>query len=276
MASHIRQVVDGVRERSAGPALPPAMTVTINFHPDWMYDGQCVLARIASQGVYRSQFETGTSNGGLTAYPGGDRWQWESRIFAGVYDDVPAPLRPKYGALNDLGSPYGGSPRFGSAHFRLRADMLERTTFCFPDSHMNPAPFGVADRLDLIERMHDRESDLDPLDRYVEAHVHGPLEIRSAMDALVLDPVYRGTDIEACARALGCPVEWHPGYRLPADRVEDCAAYRGSEVAALLPKLAENGQLTPRAIGRAQERGFATPVQLKRLWHCLARFGARP
>lgn len=274
MGSHIRQAVDSVRERSAGPALPLAMTVTINFHPDWMYDGQYVLARMASEGVYRSQFETGTSNGGLTAYPGGDRWQWESRIFAGVYDDAPAPLRPKYGALNDRSSPFGGSPRFGSAHFRLRADMLERTTFCFPDSHMNPAHFGVADRLDLIERMRAQSGELDPLDRYVEAHVHGPMEIIAAMDALVLDPSYRGTEIEAFANALKCPVEWHPGFRMPADRMEDCAAYRGREVADLIPAIAQNGYITPRITGRAQNGSVGSPVLLKRLWHCLAHFGA--
>jgi hypothetical protein len=32
-----------------------------------------------------------------TAHPGGDRWLWESRIFAGTYDDAPAADRPKYG-----------------------------------------------------------------------------------------------------------------------------------------------------------------------------------
>src|SRR5689334_3856006 len=34
--------------------------------------------------------ETGTSNGGLTAYPGGGRWRWESRMSGGAYDDAPA------------------------------------------------------------------------------------------------------------------------------------------------------------------------------------------
>jgi hypothetical protein len=65
--------------------------------------------------VYRSQFETGTSNGGLTAHPGGDRWSWESRIFAGAYDDAPSAERPKYGSLNFPRRATGGAPRFGSA-----------------------------------------------------------------------------------------------------------------------------------------------------------------
>ena len=43
-----------------------------------------MLGSIAEEGYYRSQFETGTSNGGLTAHEGGDRWRWESRMFAGA------------------------------------------------------------------------------------------------------------------------------------------------------------------------------------------------
>ncbi|KAA5801103.1 DUF3626 domain-containing protein [Alkalicaulis satelles] len=251
------------------------MSVTLNFHPDWAYEGESVLARIASEGVYRSQFETGTSNGGLTAFQGGARWMWESRIFSGAYDSAPAPLRPKYGALNDRGSPYGGSPRFGSAHFRVRAEVLERTTFCFPDSYLDPVDFGVAERMALIELKAAQLDNLEPLDRYIEAHVHGPLEIGASMDALVLDPSYRGTQIEAFANALACPVEWHPGFRLPVDRYEDCAAYRGREVADLIPAVAENGCITPRLIGQAQNRGVGSPLLLKRLWHCLAHFGAQ-
>jgi hypothetical protein len=47
---------------------------------------------MARDGVYRSQFETRVSNGGLTAYPGGDRWRWESRIFGAAYDDDSRPV----------------------------------------------------------------------------------------------------------------------------------------------------------------------------------------
>ncbi len=47
------------------------MRVTVNFHPDRLLAGATVLAWLAREGVYRSQFETGISNGGLTAHPGG-------------------------------------------------------------------------------------------------------------------------------------------------------------------------------------------------------------
>jgi Protein of unknown function (DUF3626) len=54
--------------------MDPTLRVTLNFHPDRLVGGLLVLEAIGRDGVYRSQFETGTSNGGLTAYPGGDRW----------------------------------------------------------------------------------------------------------------------------------------------------------------------------------------------------------
>ena len=48
--------------------------VTVHFHPDRLaIDGRCVAEALRDDGVYRSQFETKISNGGLTAHPGGDR-----------------------------------------------------------------------------------------------------------------------------------------------------------------------------------------------------------
>ncbi|MGW5234017.1 DUF3626 domain-containing protein [Streptomyces nodosus] len=70
------------------------LRVTLNFHPDRLLHGKPILDAMAEDGVYRSQFVTGTSNSGLTAYPGGDRWRWESRIFDGAYDEAPAHERP--------------------------------------------------------------------------------------------------------------------------------------------------------------------------------------
>jgi hypothetical protein len=70
-----------VAARSAGSRGGRALRVTLNFHPDRLHAGTHLLGALAADGVYRSQFETDTSNGGLTAHPGGDRWEWESRIF---------------------------------------------------------------------------------------------------------------------------------------------------------------------------------------------------
>lgn len=94
------QAMAAVRPRASGPPLDPSVRVTLNFHPDRTSGGRTVLQQFAEHGTYRSQFETGTSTGGLTAYPGGDRWRWEQRIFDGAYDEAPSAQRPKYGALN--------------------------------------------------------------------------------------------------------------------------------------------------------------------------------
>jgi hypothetical protein len=56
-----------------GPPLDPRLRVTVNFHPDRACGSVGLLEALAQDGVLRSQFETGTSNGGLTAFEGGDR-----------------------------------------------------------------------------------------------------------------------------------------------------------------------------------------------------------
>ncbi|HMH94132.1 MAG TPA: DUF3626 domain-containing protein [Streptosporangiaceae bacterium] len=55
------------------------LRVTPNFHPDRAAGGGLTPDRLAAEGAYRPQFVIGTSNGGLTAHPAGDRWRWESR-----------------------------------------------------------------------------------------------------------------------------------------------------------------------------------------------------
>jgi hypothetical protein len=274
------RAIAAVAARAQGPALPRGLRVTLHFHPDAPVGPShaaartFVLAALGREGRYRSQFETGTSNGGLTAHPGGDRWRWESRIFDGAYDDGPSHERPVYGALDFRGRVYGAAPRFGSAFLRLRAHTLERTTFCFPDSVFEPAHFGTSARMGLLSLA--ASADHDRLDEYIEAQVHGPVELERDVEALVLDPCYRGTPVEACARALPCALEWHPGYRLHGGAFERLAEYRGPEVAALGGALAETGDgwLTPASLGHARRAGAHDPQHLKKVWHCLARFGA--
>ena len=60
------------------------------------------------------------------------------RIFDGAYDNAAAGERPVYGALNFRRKPIGAAPRFGSAHLRLTAEAISRTTFCYPDSVLEP------------------------------------------------------------------------------------------------------------------------------------------
>ncbi|NGO06845.1 DUF3626 domain-containing protein [Streptomyces sp. HC44] len=257
---------------SRGPAVDPALRVTLNLHPDRLARGQPILEALAEDGTYHSQFVTGTSNGGLTAHPGGDRWRWESRIFAGAYDTAPAHERPVYGALNFRRQVVGAAPRFGSSHFRLTGDALRRATFCYPDSSVDPTAFGVADSMPLIRLA--EADDRDALDDYIEAQVHGGVVLDEDMEALVLDPCYRDTPVEAAARRLPCPVEWHPGYRLSVEELRRHPDFRGPRYVELGARIAEDGRLDPRIIGDAARTGRYELQDLKKVWHCLARFGA--
>jgi hypothetical protein len=277
VTSHERALAHVAAKASGGPA-DPSWRVTLNFHPDRLISlaGQPVpiLEAMARDGRYRSQFETGTSNGGLFAHLGRDglRWQWESRIFAGAYDDAPAADRPKYGALNFRNRTVGGSPRFGSAHLRLAAHAMARTTFCYPDSVFEPELFGVAGNVtDLVRAA--EEDDQDPLDDYIEAQLHGAIDLGTDVEALVLDPCYRGTPIEGLAARLGCPVEWHSGFVLAVDVLNGHSDYRGQQFVDLGAELARDGWLNPAIIGDASRTGRYDEQALKRVWHYLARFG---
>ncbi|MBX6383202.1 MAG: DUF3626 domain-containing protein [Microbispora sp.] len=268
------QALRHVAALSSGGPLDPRLRVTLNFHPDRSAGGRPILLKMADDGVYLSQFATGTSNGGLTAHPGGDRWRWESRIFGGAYDNAPARMRPVYGALNFRRRSIGAAPRFGSAHFRLTAETLHRTTFCYPDSFFEPSAFGVASRMALIELAEADNPDF--LDDYIEAQVHGPVRLDRDVEALVLDPGYRGTAMEAAARRLPCPVEWHPGFRLTVEHLRRHPDYRGQEYVALGAEIAVDGLLDPRIIGDAARTGRYDLQALKKVWHYVARFGAPP
>jgi hypothetical protein len=268
---------------SRGGALDRSLRVTLNFHPDRVHGDRSVLESLAAEGVYRSQFETGTSNGGLTAHPGGNRWRWEQRIFGHAYDDAPAAERPKYGALNHRRRSVGGSPRFGSAHLRLAEHVLDRTTFCFPDSVFEPVDLGTAQRFDLL-RLADafdarpltdeiEATEGGVLDDYVEAHVHGPVVLAEDVEALVLDPSHAGTATEAQAARLGLPVEWHEGRVLHVAELQRHPLFRGQHVVGVGLRVAEDGRLDAAVVGRAAARRSEDPQDLKKVWHHVARFG---
>jgi hypothetical protein len=262
-----------VTKLAGGEPGDPSWRVTLHFHPDRLVNGTPNLELMARDGVYRSQFETGTSNGGLTAYPGGDRWRWESRIFGAAYDGGPAEGRPKYGSLNFRCRLVGGSPRFGSAYLRLAAHTMARTTFCYPDSVFEPGHFGVMSRLSTLVALAEAD-DKDPLDDYIEAHVHGVVDLSRDAEVLVLDPCYHGTSVEAAASRLACPVEWHGGFTLTTTELRRHPGYRDQEFVDLGASLAHNGMLDPRIIGDASRTGRYDQQALKRVWHYVARFGS--
>ncbi|MFF4308960.1 DUF3626 domain-containing protein [Streptomyces sp. 900105755] len=259
---------------SSGPPLDPGLRITLNFHPDRLSSGLPVLEALARDGAYHSQFVTGTSNGGLTAHPGGDRRRWESRIFGGTYDDAHPAERPVYGALDFRRQAVGAAPRFGSSYLRLTGRALQRATFCYPDSAAEPTDFGVAAGTHLLALA--EAGRRDALDDYVEAQVHGGVRLDRDVEALVLDACYRDTPVAAAARRLPFPVEWHPGYRLTVPELRRHAGYRGPEYAELGAAIAEKGVVDPRIIGTAARTGRYAVQDLKMVWHTLARFGAPP
>ena len=236
--------------------------ITVHFHPNWPHGNGMVIESMVRDGFYRSQFVTGISNGGLTAFEGGDRWRWESRLFAGEYDEQDPVKRPVYGVWNRRKTTYGAGTRFGSSYFRLKPEAIDRATFCFPDSARDPEHFGDKSLLEHLCRLAD-ESDSDDLDDYVEAQVHGDVRFDADVDALVLDPSFVGTRVEEAAQRLGCAVQYHPGFRATPDDFDP--AYRGQHIVDLARTLGP--ELTPELLGRAAGQS------VKQVWHCLARFG---
>lgn len=240
--------------------------ILLHFHPDWPSRSTTVIDAMVSSGRYLSQFHTGTSNGGLTCHLGGARWTWESRLFNGRYDASPADARPVYGAV-DLGDAHGSAPRFGSAFLRLHPKASERATFCYPDSAFDPDGVVRSENVPtLVERMLSKEQ--DPLDRYVEAHVHGGVSFATDVETIVLDPCYRDTSVHAAASLLA-EVDFHPGFRVDTEVLDP--SYRGPEYAELAADLA--GTLTPDVVGFAARSGQHDPQSIKRVWHLLARYG---
>ncbi len=105
--------------------------------------------------------------------------------------------------------------------------MLRRTTFCYPDSFGEPADFGTADHLPQVALA--EAAEVDALDGHIEAHVHGPLRLDTDVETLVLDPVFRGTGVEAAAATLPFPTSWHHGFRLPVAVLAEHAGFRGED-----------------------------------------------
>jgi hypothetical protein len=213
-------------------AMRGTAALTMNFHPDRLLaDGRSVAQALYEEGVYRSQFETSISNGGLTAYPGGDRDRWEEALFGGAYQapGVQERERPKYGGLNLMGYRNGSCPRFGSCHLRLRPAAIERATLIFGDSVLEPTDVAVTGVFEpvmapllesiaatgnalgrsgmsvraFVEGLSRGEAQRGlglfaptmghSLDDYIEAQVHGTVGLTADAEAFVIDPAFAGT-----------------------------------------------------------------------------------
>ncbi|MGI5521186.1 DUF3626 domain-containing protein [Micromonospora sp. CA-259024] len=328
LAAIARELADAVGHRPEQllAAVVRHGRLTVNFHPDRpCADGRTVAAALADDGVYRSQFVTGISNGKLMASPGSDRDRWERLMFGGAYQrpEVMPAQRPTYGGLNLLDHPDGACPRFGSCHLRLRPAVLARATFCLGDSHLGPRVVGTSDAFEAVlagllastvatgECLGRAGMDVGALvrtvlnaptvppmlgralDDYVEAQIHGTLDLAQDVEELVVDPSFAGTPtgaiLKLIAERYGLPLRWHPGFVLAVDRIDP--VFRGPEIPVLAARLhrefARPGEPVDAAlIGRAAASVVAEPERwsdrgpvadtlqhLKQLWHVLVRYG---
>jgi hypothetical protein len=212
--------------------------VVVAFHPERLTrTGRSVAEGLLADGVYKNQFETGLSSGATSAFSGGERDQWERRLFGGAYHapDVHWPDRPKYGALFLVAHPDGPCPRFGSSYFVLRPEVSRRCSFTLLGSqedsaleqtgtfdapepwlaslvrHLDtyPTPLGLRGLTphDLFRRMSlgvpivPEQTAADPngraLDTFVEAQIHGPIMLRRDIEALVVDSSFYSTSVAA-------------------------------------------------------------------------------
>lgn len=206
--------------------------ITINFHPDRISNnGKTIMENLLQQGRYLSQFHTSVTNGGRSAYMGGDRFMWEQNLFFDSYP--PASLeRPKYGALNFFRYVDGASVRFGSCFFTLKRGVNSRCTFAYGDSSTNPTTLCTSDTfIGIVAAMfedvqkngrllnqviaHPQEAlavMLNPcmdvknigrnLDYCIETHIHGDVSLEEDIDSFYLDESFNGTVFEDQAKML--------------------------------------------------------------------------
>jgi hypothetical protein len=296
--------------------------VCIHFHPDRIgKNGKTVIASLIESGNYKNQFETGISNGGLDLLIDGKRQLWESRLFGNSYTDKVFAERPKYGAFNLMQNSDGPSPRFGSCYFRLQPKVNERCTFTYLDSYFEPESIGTTTHFSpiLLEMYREvrknqslfgkenlNSSSLSAhlelkkynliahssnfgktLDDYVEAQIHGEINLKEDVKALVADANFQNTlvenQLESLCEKFHIELDWHGGLSISPDSIP--ANFRAGEAFQIAEKVASNGEITAYLIGLAGQsaiqsyekwKAFGTPAEiqqkLKYLWHALVAF----
>ena len=271
--------------------------ITINFHPDrFSGNGKTVIQNLEEQGLYHGQFRTGTTNGGKTAFVGGDRFLWEQRMFNNAYPDNVID-RPKYGALNIFRYLDGASVRFGSCYFTLKKEIVNRCTFSYGDSSINPTTLCTSDTfsgvlVDLIKDVQNNGKLLNQivsteqealaillnksvriknigrnLDQCIETHIHGDIALDEDIEDFYMDESFQQTifsqQAERLCRRYGITLKWIPKRQMVVDEIGDL--FRGP----MIPKLAKkidclfgNGQgiIHASLIGQASRDSILKPT----------------
>lgn len=290
--------------------------------------GVRVAEGLLEDGLYRNQFETGVSSGSTSGFSGGRRDEWERVLFGGRYhnDGISWEERPKYGALQFANHPDGPCPRFGSCYFVLRPEVSSRCTFTPLGSqgdragehsgtlavfepvmaelafHLEsvPRPLGC-EGLGLGELVTRMKAALPfapvggspeqmgrSLDSFVEAQVHGPVELARDVETLVVDVSFRGSEVggllERLASAYMIPLRWHPGFRLPAANFPE--EFRGFETRRVAERVAVEGVVDAASLGAGENAFRVAPgawqdfgsesevlTKFRRVWHVLVLSG---
>lgn len=301
--------------------------VGLQFNPDRVsQSGKTVVQSLLEDGRYKNQFETHLSNGKLDPIVEGERAGWEDTLFGGAFSKHQANLseRPKYGALHLMLYPDGPCPRYGSCFVLLAPSASARCTFTYMDSHRNPPEKGTLQYFepifaalmtecfersfslgrhqvsppDLIDHLISNlerpfiEHISSPMGRnlnhYIEAQIHGDIQLNEDAELLVADPSFRGESVgdqlEELCEKFGLDLHWHQGYRLPISEVPE--DFRGPSMPSLAERITNTDFIDAFMIGQAaanletnpndwEDRGTYGEVlqELKCLWHVLVRFG---
>ncbi len=278
--------------------------VALHFHPDRLDPAKKSVAEaLLEQGIYKSQFETLLSNGSVSAFPGGDRDNWEKRLFGGAYqvDGTMNSERPKYGALHIMPHADGPAPRFGSCYFLLSPQVSRRCTFTYMDSHQDPKEKGTYEQFNsilaaILEESFLRdyaigERDLSPrrfiehlknnmeqplenivqnppnrnLNHYIEAQIHGDVSLEHDVIALVADPSFKGTPTGQTLEQI-CEkyeIDLHWHKGFKLSVHDVPADFRGPNMPSLAAHIATTGQIDARTIGAAAVHVVNHPEEWK-------------
>lgn len=266
--------------------------IDVHFHPDRIYaPGKLVIDGLLEWGEYKSQFETGISNGSKTAHAGGLRDELESELFQNAFGGTTPRERPKYGSLNLFHFADGSSPRFGSCYLILKPHVFSRTSFTFGDSVSRPVIVATHETLEVlfltaIDSVLKSEETLgrrwsDPadflssieeafaatsvrnwmrvgriLDDYVECQIHGSLRLDRDVSGLVIDAAFRNSAVYDRLLALGTqngfPIYFHPGFELDVANVP--RDFRGVRMPDLAKRVCNGSRFTVVDIGRADNQ----------------------
>jgi hypothetical protein len=219
----------GVHLRDRAPVI---MQFRPERHPP--LGGPALIDSFLAEPVYKNQFQTMTSCGTFAPFPGQCRDEWERTLFGGAYHEhelIPEE-RPKYGGFSALADPGGSSCwSYGRCFFELRHEVKAHTTFCPVDSSYCGAEQVCT--IDTWEILLDLVAWVDPefardvvtvaaggepdqvrhyRGSFIEAQVHGDVDLRRDVEHLVIGLEYVSTEYEEklleLAELIGAPVKY--------------------------------------------------------------------